>query len=70
MLVVIGERTGRLSEITREIRNHLRDDVQKNTTAVLGAIEPVLTASLAVLIGCILLAVYLPMFDMIGNTRK
>ncbi|MCA9125974.1 MAG: type II secretion system F family protein [Planctomycetales bacterium] len=69
-LVVIGERTGRLSEITREIRNHLRDDVQKNTTAVLGAIEPVLTASLAVLIGCILLAVYLPMFDMIGNTRK
>lgn len=69
-LVVVGERTGKLAEITREIREHLRDDVEKKTAAALGAIEPVLTAGLAVVIGGILLAVYLPMFDMIGNTKK
>ncbi|HBE69823.1 MAG TPA: hypothetical protein DDW52_16885, partial [Planctomycetaceae bacterium] len=67
-LVVVGERTGRLVEVTAEIRNHLREDVEKTTSAMLGSIEPILTAGLAVVIGGILLAVYLPMFDMIGKT--
>tara|TARA_R110002049_G_scaffold27321_2_gene94121 strand:- start:235541 stop:236686 length:1146 start_codon:yes stop_codon:yes gene_type:complete len=69
-LVVIGERTGRLGEITKEIRSHLRADVEKYTTAMVGAIEPALTAVLAVLVGGILLAIYLPMFDMIGQTNQ
>lgn len=68
-LVMVGERTGRLVEVTGEIRKHLRDDVQKMTSAILGAIEPILTAGLAVVIGGILLAIYLPMFDMIGKTN-
>lgn len=68
-LVMVGERTGRLVEVTGEIRTHMRDDVQKMTTAILGAIEPILTATLAVAIGGILLAIYLPMFDMIGKTN-
>ena len=69
-LVVIGERTGRLGEITKEIRVHLRTDVEKYTSAMVGAIEPILTATLAVLVGGILLAIYLPMFDMIGQTSQ
>lgn len=69
-LVVVGERTGRLGEVTAEIRDHLRTEVEKSTSAMMGAIEPVLTAGLAFAIGGILLAVYLPMFDMIGNTSK
>lgn len=68
-LVMVGEKTGRLVEVTEEIRNHLRDDVQKTTSAILGSIEPVLTAGLAVVIGGILLAIYLPMFDMIGKAN-
>ena len=32
-----------------------------------GTIEPVLTISLAALIGVVLLAIYLPMFDMIST---
>lgn len=69
-LVLVGERTGRLSEVTDKIRVHLRDDVQKKTAAMLGAIEPILTVCLAVAIGGILLAVYLPMFDMIGKSKS
>ncbi len=68
-LVVIGERTGRLSEITAEIHAHLNTEVERKTAALLGALEPVLTTCLAIVIGGILLAVYLPMFDMIGTTR-
>ena len=66
-LVIIGERTGRLGPITEQIRKHLRKDVEKYTTAILGTIEPVLTVTLAAAIGGILLAVYLPMFDLIGQ---
>ena len=66
-LVIIGERTGRLGPITAQIRTHLRDDVERYTAAVLGTVEPVLTVTLAAAIGGILMAVYLPMFDLIGQ---
>ena len=69
-LVMVGERTGRLASVSRQIRMHLRRDVDSYTNAMVGAIEPVLTASLAFVVGGILLAVYLPMFDMIGQVNK
>ncbi|NNJ26263.1 type II secretion system F family protein [Alienimonas chondri] len=66
-LVIVGERTGRLAPITAQIRTHLRSDVERTTSALLGTIEPVLTVTLAAAIGAILMAVYLPMFDLIGQ---
>ena len=69
-LVVIGEKTGQLPDITAEIREHLREEVQTSTSVMLGTIEPMLTSGLAFAIGGILLAVYLPMFDMIGSTNR
>ena len=66
-LVIVGERSGRLAPITAQIRTHLRTDVERTTAALLGTIEPVLTVTLAAAIGGILMAVYLPMFDLIGQ---
>ena len=68
-LVIVGERTGRLAPVTRQIRTHLRRDVESATNRMVGAIEPILTATLAIVVGGILLAVYLPMFDMIGQAN-
>lgn len=65
-LVVIGERTGCLTKTTRQIREHLQREVERYTAIMLGSIEPIMTFGLATVIGGILLAVYLPMFDMIG----
>lgn len=65
-LVIVGEKTGTLSKTTVHIRAHLRREVETYTNAMLGTIEPVMTAGLASAIGCIILAIYLPMFDMIG----
>lgn len=65
-LVIIGERTGTLANATRHIRVHLQREVERYTNLMTGAIEPVMTIGLASAIGGILLAVYLPMFDMIG----
>jgi type IV pilus assembly protein PilC len=65
-LVVIGEQTGTLSKTTVHIREHLRREVETYTNVMIGTIEPVATISLASAIGTILLAIYLPMFDMIN----
>jgi len=65
-LVIVGEKTGTLAKATAEIRNHLQRQIERTTNVMVGTIEPVLTISLAAMIGCILLAIYLPMFDMIG----
>jgi type IV pilus assembly protein PilC len=65
-LVVVGEKTGSLAKSTVAIRQHLRREIEHQTRLMVGVLEPTLTIGLAVLIGLILLAVYLPMFDMIG----
>jgi len=65
-LVVVGEKTGTLAKTTVHIREHLRREVETYTAVMVGTIEPVTTLALASAIGCILLAIYLPMFDMIN----
>ena len=65
-LIVVGERTGNLPKITVRIREHLRQEIERQTTLMVGAIEPVLTIGLAIMIGIVILAIYLPMFDMIN----
>lgn len=65
-LVIVGEKTGTLSKTTVHIRSHLRREVENYTNVMVGTIEPVTTLTLAAAVGCILLAIYLPMFDMIN----
>ncbi len=69
-LVIVGEKTGTLARATSDIRKHLMREVTRYTNLLIGAIEPVMTIGLAVAIGGILLAVYLPMFDMIGTMNE
>ena len=66
-LVIVGESTGQLNHSTMEICEHLRREIERKTTLMVGALEPVLTISLAAAIAMILLAIYLPMFDMVNT---
>ncbi|MBX7168044.1 MAG: type II secretion system F family protein [Pirellulales bacterium] len=65
-LVIVGEQTGKLSTTARHVVDHLRRQIERNTDVMVGAIEPVLTVGLAFAIGFVLMAIYLPMFDMIS----
>jgi type II secretory pathway component PulF len=65
-LIIVGEKTGTLPKATQNVRAHLKREIERTLSIMVGAIEPILTLSLAAAIGCILLAIYLPMFDMIG----
>ncbi|WP_197526448.1 type II secretion system F family protein [Botrimarina colliarenosi] len=66
-LVIVGEQTGRLTKSTRQIRLLLEEEIQRKTDLAIGVIEPTLTISMAAAVGGILLAIYLPMFDMINT---
>ena len=66
-LVMIGEQSGQLVKTSGDIRRHLHRDIEDRTNALVGTIEPILTITLAAMIGVILLAIYLPMFDMMGT---
>ncbi len=69
-LVIVGESTGQLTKATLDICNHLRREIERKTTIMVGALEPILTISLAAAIAVILLAIYLPMFDMVNTVSK
>jgi type II secretory pathway component PulF len=68
-LVIVGEQTGKLARAASNIRDHLQREIEHKTNIFVATIEPTLTISLAAAIAAILLAIYLPMFDMV-NTIK
>ena len=69
-LVVIGESTGQLTRATEDICNFLHKEVERKTSLMVGALEPILTLSLASAIAVLLLAIYLPMFDLVGHAGQ
>ena len=65
-LVIVGESTGQLTRVTSDICDYLRREIERKTNLIVGALEPILTIGLAGAVAVILLAIYLPMFDMIN----
>ena len=66
-LVMVGESTGQLTRATNDICDYLRKEIERKTNLMVATLEPVLTISLASAIAVVLLAIYLPMFDMVGT---
>jgi len=66
-LVLVGESTGQLTRATNDICEYLRREIERKTSLMVGVLEPILTISLAAAIGVVLLAIYLPMFDMVST---
>ena len=68
-LVIVGESTGQLTRATTDICDYLRQEIERKTSLMVGALEPMLTIGLAAAIAVVLLAIYLPMFDMVGTVK-
>ena len=69
-LVIVGESTGQLTRATKDICDYLRHEIERKTSLLVGALEPILTIGLASAIAVVLLAIYLPMFDMVNTISK
>ena len=63
-MVTIGEESGKLEELLREVSTHYDDEVEYSMHRLSEAIGPLLTVGLAGVIGFFAIAIFLPMWDL------
>jgi MSHA biogenesis protein MshG len=68
-MVAIGEESGDLDEMLSEISGHYDVELEYATKKLSDAIGPILTIGLACVVGFFALAIFLPMWDLIGVVR-
>ncbi len=63
-LISIGEKTGRLSEMLEKVSDFFEEEVDAATSALTSIIEPLMLVFIGGVVGGILLAMYLPIFNL------
>lgn len=66
-MIAVGEKTGGLDEMLSKIADFYDEEVDEAVTALTSIIEPIIIVFMGIVIGGILIAMYLPMFDIIGK---
>lgn len=66
-MIAVGEKTGGLDEMLNKIADFYDEEVDEAVSALTSVIEPIIIVFMGVVIGGILIAMYLPMFDIIGK---
>jgi type IV pilus assembly protein PilC len=66
-MISVGEKTGGLDEMLSKVADFYDDEVDAAVAALTSVIEPVIIVFMGIVIGGILIAMYLPMFDIIGQ---
>ncbi len=65
-MINVGEQTGTIDEMLDKIADFYDDEVDTAVEALLSAMEPMLIVFLGVVVGGMIVAMYLPIFDMIN----
>ncbi|WP_020676034.1 type II secretion system F family protein [Geopsychrobacter electrodiphilus] len=68
-MVAVGETTGSLNEMLRDVADYYESEVEKRLIKLTTMIEPILMMVMGVMIGLIVLAMYIPIFQM-GQTVR
>jgi len=66
-MIAVGEQTGALDTMLSKIAEFYEDEVDVAVAGLMKLLEPVLIAFLGVAIGGIVIAMYMPMFSLIGK---
>jgi type IV pilus assembly protein PilC len=66
-MIAVGEQTGALDTMLAKIADFYEDEVDIAVAGLMKLLEPVLIAFLGVAIGGIVIAMYMPMFTLIGQ---
>lgn len=68
-MVKVGEETGALEEMLKNISDFYDEEIDTSLTNVLAIVEPVLLIVMGLVVATILLAMYYPMFSAIGKVQ-
>jgi type IV pilus assembly protein PilC len=66
-MIMVGEETGKIDDMLAKIAVFYEEEVELAVGAMLSLIEPILLVGIGGIVAVILLAMYLPMFEMAGN---
>ncbi len=66
-MVDVGEETGRLPDMLMRVAEVYDEEVDNSVTALTAMLEPLMIVCLAVVVGSIVLAMFLPMMEIIKN---
>lgn len=68
-MISVGEKTGGLDDMLSKIADFYDEEVDAAVAALTSVIEPIIIVVMGAVIGGILIAMYLPMFDIIGKIQ-
>ena len=68
-MINVGEQTGGLDEMLTKIADFYDEEVDAAVEALLAAMEPVMIVFLGVIVGGMIIAMYLPIFDMVNAVK-
>jgi type IV pilus assembly protein PilC len=68
-MIAVGEQTGGLDEMLTKIADFYDTEVDTAVSGLLSLMEPVMIVLLGVVVGGMVVAMYLPIFDMINAVQ-
>jgi type IV pilus assembly protein PilC len=68
-MIAVGEQTGGLDEMLTKIADFYDEEVDAAVEALLALMEPVMIVVLGVVVGGMIVAMYLPIFNMVGAVQ-
>src|SRR5713101_2463549 len=68
-MIAVGEQTGGLDEMLSKIADFYDDEVDAAVSALLSLLEPIMIVVLGVIVGGMVIAMYLPIFDMVNAVQ-
>ncbi|HEY0776338.1 MAG TPA: type II secretion system F family protein [Gemmatirosa sp.] len=68
-MIAVGEQTGGLDEMLTKIADFYDNEVDAAVSALLSLLEPLMIVVLGVVVGGMVVAMYLPIFDMINTVQ-
>jgi type IV pilus assembly protein PilC len=66
-MIQVGEETGALPDMLMRIASNYEDEVDTAVDAMTSIIEPILIIFLAVIVGTIVIAMFMPLISIVGN---
>ena len=68
-MIAVGEQTGGLDEMLTKLADFYDEEVDAAVEVLLKAMEPIMIVVLGVVVGGMIVAMYLPIFDMINAVK-
>ncbi|MGM0442877.1 MAG: type II secretion system F family protein [Fibrobacterota bacterium] len=66
-MIAVGEKTGDISSMLAKVSKFYEEEVDAAVESLTSIIEPIMIVVMGIIIGSILIAMYMPMFSMIGG---